>query len=453
MNAKSIIIKYCPALLKPLLSRIETSPIGYRLATGMFWSLAGAVISRSMMLAAWILVARMLGKTGYGELGMIQATVGMFGVFAGFGLGMTATKYVAEFRHSNPERAGRIIGCSKLVAAVTGGLMALGLLLFAQWIATHTINAPQLADLLRIGSLILFISALNGAQTGALSGFEAFKSIAYVNFYVGLLSFPILLAGAYFGGLAGAVWALVANLSLNWLFNHLALRKEMVKSNVFFSMKSCTREWPILWKFSLPALLAGALVGPVNWLCRAFLANQPDGYGELGILSAADQWHTMLIYLPSLLSSVILPVLSERLGQKDTEASMKTMVIAVKINALLVFPIAILTSIASPFIMSLYGEDFRNGWPTLVIVLVTTGLVAICAPVGQIIAAKGRMWVGFFMNMAWAIIFILGTLLLLDKGSFGLAMARAGSYVLHTLWTFSFACYLMRSFESQHIQR
>ena len=88
--------------------------------------MAGAVISRGLMLAATVLVARMLGKTVYGELGMIQSTVGMFGVFAGFGLGLTATKHVAEFRQSDPDRAGRIINLSCLVAVFTGGLMAPG---------------------------------------------------------------------------------------------------------------------------------------------------------------------------------------------------------------------------------------------------------------------------------------------------------------------------------------
>jgi len=38
----------------------------------------------------------LLGTVGFGELGVIQSTVGMFGVFAGLGLGMTATKYVAS---------------------------------------------------------------------------------------------------------------------------------------------------------------------------------------------------------------------------------------------------------------------------------------------------------------------------------------------------------------------
>ena len=444
MSIRTIVSACCPQFLRPLFDRIEASPIGLRLARGMFWSMAGAVISRGLMLVASIAVARMLGKTGFGELGMIQSTVGMFGVFAGFGLGLTATKHVAEFRSRDPERAGRILGLSGLVAMGTGGLMALGLFFFAPWLADHTINAPHLAGILRIGALILFISALNGAQTGALSGFEAFKTIAYVNLFIGLISFPVFICGAYFGGLTGAVWALAINLCFNWLLSHLALRKEAQKYKVPFTFRKCSVEWPIIWKFSLPAVLAASMVGPVDWICNALLVNQPGGYGEMGIYSAANQWYAMLMFLPGLLGGVVLPVLSERLSQKDTSQSMKTMVLAIKANAILVLPLVLIASIASPYIMGLYGEGFRGGWPTLIVVLLTTGLLSIQTPVGQIIAASGKMWVGLTMNMGWALVFISGTVLLVDKGSLGLATARAFSYIIHATWTFGFAIWLIR---------
>ncbi len=424
--------------------QIKTSTLGYRLARGVFWSMAGAVISRGLMLAATVLVARMLGKTVYGELGMIQSTVGMFGVFAGFGLGLTATKHVAQFRQSDPGRAGRIIGLSGLFAMVTGSLMALGLLIFAPWLAEHAINAPHLASLLRIGALMLLVSAVNGAQTGALAGFEAFKTIAYVNLFTGLISFPLLVSGAYFGGLTGAVWALAINLGFNWLLNHLALRKESRRHNVPFTLRECSRELSVLWAFSLPAALSGVMVSPVNWVCAALLVNQPDGYNEMGVFSVANQWYAMLLFLPSLLGQVVLPVLSERLGQTDTRQSTKTLVLAIKMNALLVLPLVLLVSIASPYIMNLYGEGFGSGWPTLVVVLLTAGLLAVQMPVGQIIAASGKMWLGLAMNCGWAITFIVGTLLLLDHGSLGLATARAISYIVHTTWVSVFAIWLIR---------
>lgn len=444
LSLKTLVYACSPSAVHPLFKRIEASDVGSRLARGVFWSVAGSVISRGLMLCATVLVARMLGKTVYGELGMIQTTVGMFGVFAGFGLGLTATKYVAEFRQIDPERAGRIIGLSGLFAMATSSVMALGLLIFAPWLAEHTINAPHLSGILRIGAIILFINGLNGAQTGALSGFEAFKTIAHVNLLVGLISFPALVCGAYFGGLAGAVWALAITLCFNWLFNHLALRKVARRFSVPFSFRGCGREWSVLWKFSLPAVLAGSMVGPVNWACNAMLVNRPGGYGEMGIFSAANQWYALLLFLPGLLGSVVLPILSDQLGQNNTKQSMKTLVLSIKVNLLIVIPLVLIASLASPYIMSLYGKGFGDGWPTLVVVLITAGLLAVQAPVGQIIAASGRMWVGFAMNMGWALTFIMSTLLLVDQGSLGLATAKMLSYIIHATWTFWFAIIVIR---------
>jgi hypothetical protein len=64
-------------------------------------------MSRLLALAAALLVARLLGKASYGELGIVQSTIVMFGTLAGFGMGTTAAKFVAEFRHSDPVRAGK----------------------------------------------------------------------------------------------------------------------------------------------------------------------------------------------------------------------------------------------------------------------------------------------------------------------------------------------------------
>jgi O-antigen/teichoic acid export membrane protein len=375
---------------------------------------------------------------------MIQSTVGMFGVFAGFGLGLTATKHVAEFRSSDPDRAGRIISLSWLVAMATGGLMSLGLLIFAPWLAGHTINAPHLAGILRIGAIILFINALNGAQTGALAGFEAFQTIAYVNLFVGLISFPILVAGVYFGGLTGAVWALAINLGFNWLLNHLALRKEARRYRVPFTFRGCDRELSVLWRFSLPTVLSGLMSGPIHWVCNALLVNQPDGYGQMGIFSAANQWYVMMLFPVGLLGQVMLPVLSERFSQKDGRQSKRALILGVKINLLIVVPLVLLASLASPYIMNLYGESFRSGWPTLVLVLLSAGIIAGQSPVGQLVAASGKMWAGFAMNGGWALTFIVSTLLLVRFGSLGLATARLIGDILHTTWTLWFVVWIFR---------
>jgi len=57
---KSITIASSLPLIGDPIRRIQTSPLGYRVTRGVFWSMAGAVISRGLMLAATVLVARML---------------------------------------------------------------------------------------------------------------------------------------------------------------------------------------------------------------------------------------------------------------------------------------------------------------------------------------------------------------------------------------------------------
>lgn len=88
-NIRNFLYNACPRFLRPGWERLEESTIGLRLARGAFWSIVGASVSRGLMLAASILVARILGCEVYGEFSIIRSTVSMFLVFAGFGLGMT----------------------------------------------------------------------------------------------------------------------------------------------------------------------------------------------------------------------------------------------------------------------------------------------------------------------------------------------------------------------------
>src|SRR6476619_3959233 len=90
--------------------------IGSRFLIGAFWSVAGAVIARGLTLAASVLAGRLLGPEGFGEIGMIQSTQGLFGVLAGAGLGLAATKFVAEHRSIDPTRAARCIALAIVIA-------------------------------------------------------------------------------------------------------------------------------------------------------------------------------------------------------------------------------------------------------------------------------------------------------------------------------------------------
>lgn len=408
----------------------------------------GTVIARGLGLVSAILVARMLGKSGFGELGIIQSTVGLFSVFAGLGLGLTATKFVAEFREKDPPKAGRIIAFSTWIAILSGAILTLLFIFAAPWLSANTLAAPHLVGLLRLSALLIAFGALNGTQTGALAGFEAFRTIARVNLWSGLATFPLMVMGTAFAGLQGAVWGLVGGLVVNCILNRFALQREMDRAGIRSSLVGAREELPLLWRFSFPALLGSMLVGPVTWLCYAMLVNQPGGYAEMGVFNAANQWFTLLMFLPGVLQQASLPMLSERIGQGDLDRATRILFASIKVSIGVVFPLVVVGSIASPLIMSLYGTGFNEDWLTLVIVLATAGILAVQSPIGVFLQASERMWLATATSLAWAVTFLIASYALTPIGALGLAVARAIAYGVNGILIVGIAYYVVRQSKS-----
>ncbi len=404
-----------------------------RFARGAIWSLIGAVLPQGASLAASVITARLLGGEQFGEYAMIQSTVGMLGVFAGTGLGLTATKYVAELRVTNPDRAGRIIALSTAVALGTGAIAVMALLILAPWLATSTLSAPHLATELRIAAGLLLLNALNGTQTGVLAGFEAFRTIARVNLTRGILVFPLAIAGVFLLGLRGAVLALIAAAAVGWVLNDIAIRAESRRTAVPVRWQKCWSDRSILWKFSLPAVLGGVLTTPAMWAASSILVNQPHGYPEMGVFSAANQWRTAVAFLPSLLSQPLLSMLSN-LGVNDVRSFRRLL----RANLWFTFAVSGLTSVpiilCSSWIMQAYGREFRFGTPTLIFLIIATVISSTAAVIGQAMASLNRMWWGFALNSVWALVLLATALLLVPRyGALGLAGAILAAYSVHAL--------------------
>jgi len=426
--------------------RVDRIPLGRRLARGAFWSVVGSVASRLLSVPVSIALARLMGPAHYGELAVIYSSVDLFGVFAGFGLGMTATKHVAELRGKDPHRAGRILALSTVTASLTGLVMAVLLFVLSPWLAARTLSAAHLAEPLRIGACLLFFASLSGAQCGALCGFEAFNTTARLGVIVGLLNVPLMVGGYLAYGLKGVLWGMVVGRFAEWVLRHLAVRAEARRARVVIQYRECTRELSVLWQFSIPAMVSGVLVMPVNWACAAILVNQPNGYAEMGIYNAASQWYNGLLFLPVTVGAVLLPLLSDRMGEGDARGSSGVVGFMLRFNAATMLPCVIGLSLASPYIMRMYGREYSHAWLTLVLVVVTAGVFAVLSPVGDVIAASGRMWVGCAMNAGWALILVPSTFILVHRGlgSFGLASARLFAYCVHALWTLLFAYKVLR---------
>lgn len=414
--------RFTPRVLRPFLDRIQHSPEGRRLARGMFWSVAGAVSSRSIGLLASIIVARILGKSGFGELGVVQSTTNLYMTFAQFGVSMTVTKYVAEFRTTDPERAGRFIAMSGTLAVVSGCVVGLVMVLTSAW-AARLMAAPQLQLAIAISAAALLLITANEAQNGVLNGLEAFKSRSTIQLIAAIASFPISVIGAFFFGLIGAVYGLIAAQALVLVLSQRAIQKETSAAGISIRWRELRKEAGVLMRFSLPMLLVGVVYMPATWIANMILVNTPGGYAEMGVFSAADRWRTAIVFLPSLLGGVALPMLSSLQSKADSGKYQSVLWANIKFSILASLAVAAPVALLAPWIMNSYGPGFKEGTRVLILLCSTAVAFAAFWIVNQSLLSRGRVMTIFYINLGWAVTLLTAEWLLRGQGANGLALA------------------------------
>ena len=409
--------------------RLASSSIARRLARGSLWSLFGSASARILVLVAMILVARVLGQVSFGELGLIQSTLGMAGLMAGVGLGETATRFVAKYATSDPPRAGRVIALVTSVSIGTVLLATVVLISVSGVVAGAMLHAPQLQSALVWGSLLMAATAFRGIQSGVLAGLEKFDALAKLNILEGVVSLIAMVFLARLMGVEGAVLGLALSAIIVWLVGRTLLMKEQTSRGIAVRYGGCGADWRILTGYSLPSLLAALVATPVLWFAMTLVARSAQGFAGLGLYNAAYQWHGPMMFIPMILMSVSIPVLVQEweAGRKERFRAVTLWMCGLMLA--LSLPPAVVAAFLSPWVMSLYGPGFREGWAVLVLLLAAAPLHALAKIASGALLGMNRAWCVLGVNLGWGATLLAVTAWLVPtRGVMGLAIGFLAAY-------------------------
>lgn len=385
------------------------------------------------MLLAFIVVARIIGKEEYGKIGMLRSTITMFMVFSSLGMGLTAARYVAYYRNSNKEKAYQIHKASNQVALIFGLFIVIILLLFSRQISQVSFGTAELSFSLKLTVIALFFSSVSSAQSGTLTGFEDFKRLGINNLIYGIVQFILIIIGAYFSGADGVLVALGISAAVFGFLNQKSINEHF--GSGFRNIKTFTPEIrKIFVKFSLPAMLSTFVALPVIWLAKTLLV-RTDGFAEMAIFDVSEQWYLMVLFVPNSIGAIILPMLSNSLSEGSGNDYKKILKLNLLVNCAIVIALTIVIIVLAPYILKLYGNNFTSYLP-LRILLLAAVLQTVNSVLGQVIASKAKMWLGFGVNLFWGVSFLISAYIFVDYlnlGSLGLSYAFLVSYLLHSV--------------------
>lgn len=408
-----------------------------RFATAAFWAVMGSLWARGLTLVMFVILGRLLGPSRFGQLAIMQSTVGTVGVFAGAGLALTVTKHVAQYRVQDARRSGLYISLTMRIACVTGVLASVLLFLLAPWLAGAVLHASHLEPGLRVASALVVFGAINGVQVGAVAGLEKFRTMAVMMGLRAVVGLSLTVTGALNAGLTGAVIGMTAAEGISALVNQLALRSACRRAGITVPYRAADRrELPALLRFAVPALLASLALNPGIWFSNLVLVNQPHGYAAMGLFIAADKWRLTLSFIPVSVTSVMLPLLANLEARKDGlnyRRLLRTNLIAQL--AVLFIPGIVIVAFASTA-MSVFGPTYRSGWPVLVILCMSTVPFALNDVYGQVLQSKGLQWWRFILDAVISVLLVALAVILVPRyRAEGLAVAYllAGAAIITPL--------------------
>jgi O-antigen/teichoic acid export membrane protein len=187
------------------------------------------------------------------------------------------------------------------------------------------------------------------------------------------------------------------------------------------------QESSIIYRFALPGAITSLTAMPAIWIASAALVRQPHGLGEMALFSAANNFRSMVLFLPGVLAGTALPTLNDARGRRDSASFAATYWSTLKLTLGLTTLAAILISLGGPILLALYGKEFGLGAAALVILMGTTVLEGVVGITTAAFQTTARMWTFLFAVVLPrdATLILTAHLLTPTWGAVGLAAAYA----------------------------
>lgn len=397
-----------------------------QLISDSLWSLLGNVFGRGLALIAGIIVARFLGKDIYGEYGAIRNTIITIGTFSTFGLGYTATKFIAELRGKEGGNIKYFIRYANNITLTFSGGMAILLFIFAKEVSLYVFKVNSLEYPLRILSILIIFNAITNTQIGILSGFGKFKELAKVNTFVGFVTFVLSVVLTYLYAFNGALIALLIAQILNCALNFYYVKKQTNRSNQIGQIIP----YKEILTFSTPIALQEGIYAISSWVVMIVLIKY-SSFGQLGMYTVAVQWSSMVLFIPGILRNVVLSHLS--LHSSNETMQQKVLLQTISINIISTLIPAILLFIGSNLVESTYGTTFKGVGYLISVAVFTTVFTSVSNVYAQAYTSQGRNWLMFVLRTTRDISIIFVFLFLITKQIFPGALALIITNIILTI--------------------
>lgn len=309
---------------------------------GLIWAFLDTLFIRGLMFVSMIVLARWIGPTQFGLIGMIA-------VFLAVGKSLTdsgMTSSLIRTKETNQSDYSTVFIVNLIISIVVYSLAY-----FAAPLISDFYGYKILTDLIRVYCLVFFLAAFSAVQLAILTKSMNFKKIAYINFPSTLIGASI---GLYLGYKNYGVWSIVwMFLCVEFLRNTLLWIFSDWKPNFIFSVSKFKLHFSFGFKLVLSDLIATIFKNIYNILIGKYYSAEILGFFERSKQFSEYPSST----LTGVIDKVTYPMLSEVKNEPLRLVSIYKKLI--RVSFYFISPIMLgLAAIAKPLFSIILGEEW-----------------------------------------------------------------------------------------------
>jgi len=393
------------------------------------WVFLSSVITLFIGFLIRPLLARWLGAEGLGLYSIILTVYSIGLIFASFGLPMTLTKYIAQYKTEDKELS-RIASSGLMISTIFG--IAVGIILyFLSGYIADFFSMPELVNLIKLLAFVFPFAALRDSQIGILNGLRVMKRYAVLMVSQQIVMVFSIIGFLIFGfGVKGTVMGIIFS-SIVVVFLGQFLIKNFIKLDSTEFIKNVKRLVPFGGKIGM--------INSINLISTKldiifigyFLTATDVGYYSVALALSRFFW-----FIPQSVARITYPVTSEYWHKKEYDVIQKILTKAMKFSTLILLTIGLAVAfLAEDIISTLFGNNFIYATAPLLILLIGTIVRGgTSQPIGGSLSAINRP--DLPLKMAILMIAInapLNFILIPKIGIIGAALATTISLLVGTI--------------------
>lgn len=370
------------------------------------------MFARGTLVVSAIILARNFDTAGFAAYSYFQLTISMLTSCTAMGMGVTASRYFAEYAGKNHDRANPPLATLWLLSAFLACIAGCIVL-----ILPASIISPDLAVSRWMMALGVVVLSLNIVPAGGILGLERYKDAAIISGLSAIMTLMVVSYAASVGSPTMGMVAIVIGSLIQFLGQTILIVREIGLPALMQTFSTDTVA--TILGFAGPMFGVSILTASGTWIVGRIILSTQAGEYSFSLYVIGMQWFSLAMLLPGIFSRVVFPILvryavSEVLEVKDK--SIKLLRTASMASVGIASIATVFVALFSPWIIDLYGPKFGS---ISTVILAFSAIAILGAPaniIGNALVARDNQNLWLMFTLVTSSILVASCYLAIDMG-------------------------------------